>query len=157
MLLSGSTYSEIVDFLGKNNISLSASSICRYAQGFHANLEMLNIAQENFSKMMEEINKYPALDTSEAIIRIASQNLFNAIASAPEEKWKDMDMDDLIRQTNGLVRATAYKNRLDIQNKTELDKGFESVKTMIFESMAKDDPALYKQINAFLQSKQQDV
>ncbi|MEG0019277.1 MAG: phage protein Gp27 family protein [Oscillospiraceae bacterium] len=155
MLLTGSTYSEIVDFLGSNEVKLSAASVCRYAQGFHANLQMLSMAQENFRRMMDEINKYPSLDTSEAIIRIASQNVFNALAQAPQEKWDEVDIDALLRQSNGLIRAAAYKNRLDIQNKNDYETGFEAVKTMVFEALAREQPDLYKQVATFLTEKQQ--
>ena len=34
MLLSGSTYSEIVDFLGANGVGISVASVCRYARAY---------------------------------------------------------------------------------------------------------------------------
>ena len=75
MLLSGSTYSEIVDFLGANGVGISVASVCRYARAYQAEVQMLNMAQENFRRMMDELDKYPDLDTTEAIIRLTSQNL----------------------------------------------------------------------------------
>lgn len=48
---------------------------------------MLAVAQENFRRMMDELDRYPDLDTTEAIIRLTSQNLLNALAGASEEDW----------------------------------------------------------------------
>ena len=88
MLLSGSTYSEIVDFLGDNGVGISVASVCRYARAYQAEVQMLNMAQENFRRMMDELDKYPDLDTTEAIIRLTSQNLLTALANTSEEDWQ---------------------------------------------------------------------
>ena len=42
------------------------------------------MAQENFRVIMEEINKYPALDTSEGIIRLLSHNVLESIQNTSE-------------------------------------------------------------------------
>ena len=75
MLMTGSTYNDIVKFLKENEQSVSIAAVCRYARAFNANLEQLRMANENFRNMMDEINRYPDLDTTEAIIRIASGNM----------------------------------------------------------------------------------
>lgn len=62
MLLSGSTYSEIVDFLGANGVGISVASVCRYARAYQAEVQMLNMAQENFRRMMDELDKYRDID-----------------------------------------------------------------------------------------------
>ena len=108
MLLSGSTYSEIVDFLGANGVGISVASVCRYARAYQAEVQMLNMAQENFRRMMDELDKYPDLDTTEAIIRLTSQNLLNALANTSEEDWQGVSIDKMLREANALVRAAAY-------------------------------------------------
>lgn len=157
MLLAGYTYAEIVDYLAENGVTLSQSSICRYARGFHANLEMLNIAQENFRRLMDEINRYPDLDTTEAIIRLASQNVLNTLAELPQDRWTEIEPEDLLRQANGLIRAAAYKNNIDMRNRTDYETGLEAVKELVFDSMAKEDPKLYKQVAAFLNQKKEET
>lgn len=88
MILDGSaTYSEIVEYLEKNGYSLSTSSVCRYAQGYVESVQALQIAQQNFKNMLEQLDRYPDLDTTEALVRIASQNLMNALASKKDEDW----------------------------------------------------------------------
>ena len=47
------------------------------------------MAQENFRVIMEEINKYPALDTSEGIIRLLSHNVLESIQNTPEGKMEE--------------------------------------------------------------------
>ncbi len=156
MLLSGSTYSEIVTFLNENDVGISIASVCRYARAYNANVQMLNIAQENFRRMMDEMDKYPDLDTTEAIIRLTSQNLFNAIANTSEEDWKDISVDKMLKETNGLIRAAAYKKRIEVQNKGNYETGLEAVKSLVFEAMAKEKPDLYKQVNEFLTQKKKE-
>ena len=107
MLLSGSTYSEIVDFLGANGVGISVASVCRYARAYQAEVQMLNMAQENFRRMMDELDKYPDLDTTEAIIRLTSQNLLTALANTSEEDWQGVSIDKMLREANALVRAAA--------------------------------------------------
>lgn len=153
MLLTGSTYSEIVDFLAENGVGISQASVCRYAQGYLADVQMLTIAQENFRRMMDELDKYPDLDTTEAIIRLTSQNLLNALASASEEDWQGVSIDKMLREANALVRAAAYKKRVEIQNQDAAEAGLEAVKSLVFEAMAKERPDLYKQVNEFLNAK----
>ena len=63
MILDGSaTYSEIVEYLEKNGYSLSTSSVCRYAQGYVESVQALQIAQQNFKNMLEQLDRYPDLE-----------------------------------------------------------------------------------------------
>lgn len=156
MLLSGATYSEIVSFLGKNEVPISAASVCRYARTYHANVEMLNIAQENFRRMMDEMDKYPDLDTSEAIIRLTSQNIFNTLANTDEDDWKNVSIDKMLKESTALIRATAYKKRIEVQNQESFETGIDAVKALVFEVMSKEKPELYQQVNEFLLSKKKE-
>ncbi|MFR8426921.1 MAG: phage protein Gp27 family protein [Roseburia inulinivorans] len=112
MLLTGRTYKEIVAFLKENGEEMSQMAICTYAKKYLATVEMINVAQSNFSMLMDEMNRYPDLDTSEALIRLASHHVLNALTNVDEEQMKEMPIDKLIRQTNALIRAGAYKNVL---------------------------------------------
>ena len=154
MLLSNATYGEIVDFLGQNGVGISVASVCRYAQAYQANVQMLAVAQENFRRMMDELDRYPDLDTTEAIIRLTSQNLLNAGAS--EEDWQGVSIDKMLREANALVRAAAYKKRVEMQNQDATEAGLEAVRTLVFEAMASEQPELYRQVSEFLNAKKRD-
>lgn len=156
MLLNGSTYSEIVDFLKENGVGISVASICRYAKNFNANLEALNIAQENFRRMMDELDKYPDLDTTEAIIRLTSQHLFDALAQRDPEEWQNVSVEKMLKETNGLIRAAAYKKRIEIQNQNSMESGLDVVRTLVFEAMSKERPELYQQVSEFLSAKKRE-
>ncbi|RGG95730.1 DUF3486 family protein [Coprobacillus sp. AF16-47] len=153
MLLTGSTYSDIVQFLKDNEQSVSVAAVCRYARAFNANMEQLRMANENFKNMMDEINRYPELDTTEAIIRIASGNVFNRLANAEDADWDEVKLEKLLKETNGLIRATAYKKRIELQNKEIRDTAIDEMKGLMFQEMAKDNPDLYKSVVAYLNSK----
>ena len=65
-------------------------------------------------------------------------------------------MEKLIKQTNALIRAAAYKKRIDVQNRESYEAGLEAVKSLVFEAMAKDNPELYRQVSAYLNRKKQE-
>ncbi|MGL4548060.1 hypothetical protein [Eubacterium aggregans] len=104
-----------------------------------------------------KIARYPKLDTTEGIIRLLSHNVIDAINQTPEEHWKEMDPEALIRQANGLVRAASYKERVDVQNKDIMEGGFDKVKTMVFESMARENHELYTQVAKCLGQNQEEA
>lgn len=153
MLLSGSTYGEIVEYLRRHDVAISMASVCRYAKQYNANVAMLNIAQENFRRMMDEMDKYPDLDTTEAMIRLASQNVFNALANTSEDDWKKIDKDKLLSKALGLVRAAAYKKKTDAALKSESEAGLDAVKETVFSALAKERPELYRQLSGWLNQK----
>ena len=153
MIMDGSaTYSDIVAYLEQQGYSLSVSSVCRYAQGYVENLQTLQIAQANFRNMLDELERYPDLDTTEALVRVASQNLMTALTSKKEEDWSAVSVDKLMNQISGLTRAVAYKKR----NKTDLEAGTDDLKTALWSAMAKERPDLYKQVSAYLDRKAQE-
>lgn len=154
MLLTGSTYKEIVEFLKENGEEMSQMAVCTYAKKYLATVEMLNVAQVNFNNLMDEMSKYPDIDTSEAIIRLSSHHVINALSSLEDEDLKDVPVDKLIREANSLIRAASYKKRITLQNQDDYETGFEAVKSMVFDLMKKEKPDLYKEVNKFLLEKQ---
>ena len=156
MLLTGHTYKEIVNFLKENGEELSQMAVCTYAKKYLATVEMVNIAQNNFSMLMEEMQKYPDLDTSEALIRLTSHHVINALTSLSDEQLQDVPVDKLIRETNSLIRAASYKKRIEVQNQENFEAGLDAVKALVFEAMAKEKPELYKQVNEFLMTKKNE-
>ena len=117
---------------------------------------MLTVAQENFRRMMDELDKYPGLDTTEAIIRLTSQNLLTALANTSEEDWQGVSIDKMLREANALVRAAAYKKRVEVQNQDAAEAGLDAVKSLVWEAMARERPELYRQVSEFLSSKRQE-
>ena len=156
MLLTGSTYKEIVEFLKENGEEMSQMAICTYARKYLATVEMINVAQNNMSMLMEEMNRYPDLDTSEALIRLSSHHVMKALTNIDEEDLKEVPIEKLIKETNGLIRAAAYKKKIEIQNKDSYEAGLEEVKGMVFEAMAKERPELYRAVSEFLEEKKKE-
>lgn len=157
MLLSNSTYADVVDYLATEGVSVSHSAVWRHAKNLHANVEKLNMAQTNMRYMVEELDKYPELDITEAILRLVSHNMFSTIAAAPETAWKQMDFTDLIKESRAIVRAASYKKRIDLQNQTDTETGLDAIKQLVFEAMAAERPDLYEQVAQFLEEKREDL
>ncbi len=146
MLLSGEPYREIVEYLSQNNVSVSQMSVCRYASKYLASVEMLKMSQENMQMMMEEMDKYPNLDATEAILRVASQNVFNAITSVAPEDWEGIQPDKLLKEASSLIRAAGYKRRVDLQNKTDTDAALDASQALLADVLGKQHPELYQQV-----------
>ena len=138
MLLTGCTYKEIVTFLKENGEEMSQMAICTYAKKYLATVEMITVAQSNFSMLMDEMNRYPDLDTSEALIRLASHHVMNALTNVDEEQMKEVPIEKLIKETNNY------------------EAGLEAVKSLVFEAMAKENPELYRQVSAYLNKKKNE-
>lgn len=46
---------------------------------------------------------------------------------------------------------------MDLKNEDILNAGFEQVKSMVFEAMARERPDLYKDVAKFLEEKRSDI
>ncbi len=150
MLLTGATYKEIVNYLKDNGEEMSQMAISNYAKKYRATVEMLNVAQTNFNSLMDEMNKYPDMDTSEALIRLSSHHVLNALSTLRDEDFKTLPVDKLIRQSNSLIRAATYKRHTQIKNQDVLENAVDEIKATLFEMMKKEKPELYKEVNEFL-------
>lgn len=146
MLLVTTPYSDIVAYLALHDVQLSAMTVFRYAKKYLGALEQLKFAQENMKMLLSEMEKHPNLDTSEAILRMASQNVFNAILAVPQEKWEGMDPEKLLNQATGLIRAASMKRKTDAQLKTDKEAALEANQSLLFDVIAKKNPQLYEQI-----------
>lgn len=154
MLLTGSTYKEIVAFLTDNGQTVSQMCICRYAEKYLATVEQLKLAQENFRMIADEIDKFPNLDTTEVIMRLASQQVLNAWASSPAEAWESVDPDELLKNTVALTRAAAYKRKTDLQNKSSQEAALEASKSLLSDILGRKHPELFRQVMDTLSKEQ---
>ncbi|MBO5369423.1 MAG: DUF3486 family protein [Clostridia bacterium] len=157
MLDTTVTYREIVDYIQKKGYEISLSSVQRHAANLNESASTLRMAQENFRVIMDEISKYPNLDTTEGIIRLLSNYTMEAINATPEERWKELDPLKLMQQATALTRAAAYKSKIDVETQSVLDRGFEYVRDMIFETMRVENPRLYEQVSKFVDKKQREL
>lgn len=146
MLMSGESYREICKYLAKNEVTLSQASVCRYAKRFLANAEQLRIAQENFRMILTETERYPDLDPAEAILRLASQKVYDAVAALDDEHWNEVSADKLLSQATALARAVAYKKGIDTKVKSDEEIALESNQTLLYETLKHDNPRLYKEL-----------
>ncbi len=66
---------------------------------------------------------------------------------------KEVPIEKPHQETNGLIRAAAYKKRIEVQNKENYEAGLEAVQSMVFETMAKGRSELYHRVSAYLNKK----
>ena len=154
MIKTNFTYHEIVEYIRKNGVEISISSVQRYASGLNATLESLRLAQENFRAVMEETEKYKNLDVTDGILRLLSNQVFQAINNLPKEQAQEIDFETLIKNAVALTRAVAYKKKIDIDSQSVLENGADQFQTLIFEAMADEEPELYKRVKKFIKEKQ---
>lgn len=154
MIKSDFTYHEIVDYIRKNGVEISMSSVQRYASSLNETLQSLRLAQENFRAVMEETEKYKNLDVTDGILRLLSNQVFQAINQIPEEQVQNTDFETLMKNAVALTRAVAYKKKIDIDSKDALENGAEQFQGYIFEAMSEERPELYRELKKFIKEKQ---
>ena len=154
MIKSDFTYHEIVDYIRKNGVEISMSSVQRYASSLNETLQSLRLAQENFRIIMKETEKYKNLDVTDGILRLLSNQVFQAINNLPEEQVQNIDFEMLMKNAVALTRAVAYKRKIDIDSQSVLESGAEQFQGYIFEAMSEERPELYKEIKKFIKEKQ---
>ena len=155
MIKTNFTYHEIVEYIRKNGVEISVSSVQRYAANLNATLESLRLAQENFRAVMEETEKYKNLDVTDGILRLLSNQVFQAINNLPDEQVQEINFETLMKNAVALTKAVAYKKKIDIDSKNILENGAEQFQNLIFEAMADEEPELYKKVRKFIKSKQE--
>lgn len=146
MLLSGQTYREIVAYCAENGEILSQAAVSRYASRFLANAQQLRISQENFRMLMEETEKYPDLDPAEAILRLASQKVFEALGKLDETQLDTISAEKLLNQATALSRAVAYKKQTDIAVKSDTEIALNANQTLLYDTIKKNNPRLYNEL-----------
>lgn len=157
MIKTDFTYHEIVEYIRKNGVEISISSVQRYASNLNATLESLRLAQENFRAVMEETEKYKNLDVTDGILRLLSNQIFQAVNNFSDENLNEIDFETLMKNAVALTRAVAYKKKIDIDSQSVLENGAEQFQSLIFEAMADEEPELYRRVKKFLKSKAKDV
>ena len=157
MLKNNFTYQEIVDYIKQNGLEISIASVCRHAKGLNATLQSLRMAQENFRVVVEELDKYPDLDTTEGMVRLASHVMLERIQTLSAEELAIVKPDKLLAQMNTLIRTASYKKNMDLKNKDILEAGYEQVKKTVFDALAKERPDLYAEVSSFLNEKKQEA
>lgn len=150
MIKTGSYYREIVDYIQSHGISISLAAVGKYAKNLMTTLDSLRLAQENFRAIMEETERYPDLDMTDGILRLLANQMLEAISQMPEEKLQELDFEALTKNAVALTRAAAYKRNVELRNKDALEVGAEQFQTMIFDAMAEQNPALYKEVRKFI-------
>ena len=59
----------------------------------------------------------------------------------------------MMKEATGLIRAAAYKKRVEVQNQDTTEAGLDAVRTLVFQAMAKERPDLYAEVTKFLAAK----
>lgn len=158
MLISGFTYKEVAEYIAENaGISISIQAVCTHANRLKASIDSMRIAQENLKAIMHEMQKYPNLDTSDAMLNLMSYQLFNYVQNLTEEDLAAADPVKLMKQAADLIKIAAYKRKLDAESKGIEETGFEAVKTTVFNALSQDDPKLYGELMKYLAEKQEEM
>ena len=76
-----------------------------------------------------------------------------ALWEASEDDWKGISIDKMLRESSALIRAAAYKKRVEVQNQDTTEAGLDAVKSLVWEAMAKERPDLYRQVRDYLEAK----
>ena len=140
------TYQDIREYLASLDVQISKSAIGTYARNLMSSLEALAVSQESIRAMMETAAKVPEVDAVEIINRIAGQKMVQAIINKPDEEWTDLRLDKLLKEVNGMTKAVAYKQRIDLQNKEDVAAAADELEAEFFAALGTSNPDLYRQV-----------
>ena len=154
MIKTGVYYRDIAEYIRSHGISISVAAVGKYAKNLMSTLDALRLSQENFRIIMEETEKYKNLDVTDGILRLLSNQVFQAINNLPEEQVQEINFETLMKNAVALTKAVAYKKKIDIDSQSVLENGADQFQNLIFEAMAEENPELYKQVKKFIKEKQ---
>ena len=97
------------------------------------------------------------MDAVEIINRIAGQKMLQAVINKPEEEWTEVELDKLLREMNAMTKAVAYKQRIDLQNKTDAQTAADELKAQFFSALGTEHPDLYRQLVQVLERKTKEA
>ncbi len=146
MLLGGRYYREVVAYLAENDVKLSQEAVSNYAQRLRAGIEQLRVSQENMRILMQQMERYPDLDITEAILRVATQNVFSAISSTPQEAWEGISPEKLLKEAGALIRAAGYKRTVDQKLQSSTEAALAANQSLLYDVIALKHPELYDQL-----------
>ena len=113
-------------------------------------LHTLRMAQENFSAIMEETEKYKNVDFTEPLTRLLCSRLLEQINRLSDEQVEAIDIETLIKNAVALTRTVAYKRNVDAKTNTVIENGVEQFNEAFFQALSNDKPKLYKELKKFL-------
>lgn len=158
MLMAGFTYKEVAEYITENaGISISLQAVCNHAKNLKASIDSMRIAQENLIAVMREMQKYPDLDASDAMLNLMSYQLFNYVQNLSEEQLQAADPVKLMKQAADLVKIAAYKRNMDAKSKGIEETGFDAVKGKVFDTMSKENPKLYAELIGWMNEKKSEI
>ena len=149
------TYRDIVDFIRDNGFEVSPSSVARYAKGLNSKLEDVMLISESFRAINDELQRYPELDTTEALCRVTAFKMLEAVQAMSSEELKECDPLKLVNNVAPLVRALSYKSDTAQRSRELKDVAYDVLKEQIFDDMRKSDPELYARFTAFIEKEQE--
>lgn len=153
---NAATYAEIADYITERGYALSSSSVARYAKRYAETVKMLEISQENLRMINNEIEKHPEVDGTEALIRMMTSAVMNALARIEQEELDALEIKDLLKQTTSLIRTASYKKRTDVQNKDVKNEAITEYISHLSATIADERPELYAELVEYLESKRGD-
>lgn len=153
MIKSNATYGEIAEYIKSSGNGVSVSAIQRYAANLMQTLQAIRMAQETIAAINEEIEPYKNIDATDAILTLLLNKLLERINNASDEQLQELDTNELIKATTALTKAITYKKQVDIKSKSLLENGAELFQSNIYQAMADENPALYKEVKKFTEDK----
>ena len=155
MIKTGAYYRDIADYIRSHGISISVAAVGKYAKNLMSTLDALRMTQENFRIIRDEMDRCPELDITDGILQLLSNQLLAAINKMPDEKLSELDFESIAKNAVALTKAAAYKRNIDIKNKGILENSADQFQSLIFETMADEEPELYRKVKKFVKSKQE--
>lgn len=106
-----------ITYLSKT-LKKAFAAVQRYASNLMESLHTLRMAQENFSAIMEETEKYKNVDFTEPLTRLLCSRLLDQINKLSDEKVQEIDIETLTKNAS-LLRELSLTKGMLMQRQTQ--------------------------------------
>lgn len=154
MLLGGGSYADVSVYLAGRGLHVGIETVSEFAATLNADVAALRRAQNDLRRMMAEVERCPALDTADAMLRLASRQVLRTLSDTGEDAGAEIDR--AIHAAVGLVNAAAYKKRADFAVRQQAEIGLARIRQTVFAALMEERPALYRELRMFLDQKEAD-
>lgn len=142
------SYQDISDYLAEQGYQISHSAVWRYAMRTNNATQRLAEVQAQTKALVDAIKKNPDIDYTEGTLQIIAGGLTQKIASAQEE-WDNMNLKDAVKCVIGLAKAKGYKDKINSELQSKVERALEGFKNQVFEEISEKDPKLAQRLIFF--------
>lgn len=129
LLVEGTTYREIADFLREKGHEISKSSVQRYGKDFLARLERLRVVKEKARAIIEDDPDRPATEMAEAANLLAMNLIMETLEQLDDLSGEKVT--ELLKALARLEQSGVARERLKLSYRKKADRAVKNIEDSV--------------------------